>query len=94
MVTHSSMLAWEIPWTEEPDRPQPMGSTKSRTRLSTHMHKMCKLSSVEYSLGQCLFSPKQLLSKFYRQNFPVSLTNSSILPAIPWNQGRGLSPTC
>ena len=26
MVTHSSILAWEIPWTEEPDRLQPMGS--------------------------------------------------------------------
>ena len=26
MVTHSSILAWEIPWTEEPDRPQSTGS--------------------------------------------------------------------
>jgi len=25
MATHSSILAWEIPWTEEPDRLQPMG---------------------------------------------------------------------
>ena len=22
MATHSSILAWRIPWTEEPDRPQ------------------------------------------------------------------------
>ena len=26
MVTHSSMLAWEPPWTEEPDGLQSMGS--------------------------------------------------------------------
>ena len=26
MVTHSSILAWEIPWTEEPGRLQSMGS--------------------------------------------------------------------
>ena len=26
MVTHSSVLAWEIPWTEEPGGPQSMGS--------------------------------------------------------------------
>ena len=26
MATHSSILAWEIPWTEEPGRLQPMGS--------------------------------------------------------------------
>ena len=33
MATHSSTLAWEIPWMEEPDRLQFMGSL-SRTRLS------------------------------------------------------------
>ena len=26
MATHSSILAWKIPWMEEPGRPQPMGS--------------------------------------------------------------------
>ena len=25
MATHSSILAWKIPWTEEPGRPQFMG---------------------------------------------------------------------
>ena len=34
MATHSSTLAWKIPWTEEPGRLQSMGVTKSRTRLS------------------------------------------------------------
>ena len=34
MATHSSILAWEIPWTEEPGRLQSMGVTKSQTRLS------------------------------------------------------------
>ena len=33
MATHSTMLAWKIPWTEEPGRPQSMGSQKSRTGL-------------------------------------------------------------
>ena len=28
MATHSSTLAWEIPWTEEPSRLQSMGSQK------------------------------------------------------------------
>ena len=31
MATHSSILAWEIPRTEEPDRLQFMGSQKSQT---------------------------------------------------------------
>ena len=33
VATHSSILAWEIPWTEEPGESQAMGS-QSRTRLS------------------------------------------------------------
>ena len=31
MTTHSIILAWRIPWTEEPDRLQSMGVTKSQT---------------------------------------------------------------
>ena len=34
MVTHSSILAWEIPWTEEPGRRQSMGLQKSWAQLS------------------------------------------------------------
>ena len=34
MVTHSSILAWEIPLTKQPGGLQPMGSQKSWTRLS------------------------------------------------------------
>ena len=28
MATHSSILAWEVPWTEEPGRLQSMGSRR------------------------------------------------------------------
>ena len=34
MATHSSILAWEIPWTEEPGGLQSMVSQKTRTQLS------------------------------------------------------------
>ena len=30
MATHSSILAWEIPWTEEPGRLQSMGLQRVR----------------------------------------------------------------
>ena len=33
MATHSSTIAWKIPWTEEPGRLQSMGS-QSQTQLS------------------------------------------------------------
>ena len=29
MATHSSILAWRVPWTEEPGRLQPTGSQES-----------------------------------------------------------------
>ena len=31
MATHTSILAWKIPWTEEPGSLQPMGWQKSQT---------------------------------------------------------------
>ena len=30
MATHTSILAWRIPWTEEPDKLQSMGSERVR----------------------------------------------------------------
>ena len=35
MATHSSILAWEIPWTEEPDGLQSTGSQTVRCDLVT-----------------------------------------------------------
>ena len=34
MATHSSILAWEIPWTEEPGGIQPTGSQRATNPLS------------------------------------------------------------
>ena len=35
MAAHSSVLAWEIPWTEEPGGLQSMGLQKSWTQLGS-----------------------------------------------------------
>ena len=40
-TTHSSILAWKIPWLEEPDKVTVHGVTKSRTRLSDFTHSLC-----------------------------------------------------
>ena len=37
MATHSSILVWEIPWTEEPGVLQSMWSQKSWTQLSDYI---------------------------------------------------------
>ena len=39
MATHSSILAWRIPWTEEPGGLQSMGSQRVRHDQVTNTHK-------------------------------------------------------
>jgi len=38
MATHSSILAWRIPWTEEPGGLQSMGWKRVRHNRATHTH--------------------------------------------------------
>ena len=38
MATHSSILAWRIPWVEEPGRLQSMGKESDMTERLTHTH--------------------------------------------------------
>ena len=38
MATHSSTLAWKIPWMDEPSGPTVRGVTKSWTQLSDFTH--------------------------------------------------------
>ena len=38
MATHSSTLAWQIPWTEEPGRLQSMGSLELDMTERLHFH--------------------------------------------------------
>ena len=38
MATHSSILAWRIPWTEEPGGYSPWGHKETDTTAYTHTH--------------------------------------------------------
>ena len=47
MATHSSILAWRIPWTEEPGRLHSMGSQRVGHNWATkHTHNYIKFNSV------------------------------------------------
>ena len=56
IAAHSGVLAWRIPWTEEPSGPQSMGLQRVRynwiqvKRLSTHVVATCFAFHLE---GQC-----------------------------------------
>ena len=60
MATHSSVLAWEVPWTKEPGGLQSMGSQRARHDLATaHARTICqtqfgKLSGTYYP--RCLYN--------------------------------------
>ena len=51
MATYSSILAWRIPWTEEPGGLQSMGSQREghnwATNTFTHFHNGCSLKFYE-----------------------------------------------
>ena len=53
MATHSSILAWRIPWTEEPSKIQPMGSWTVGHDWATN----CIYSSVYVSTSISQFTP-------------------------------------
>ena len=46
MTTHSSILAWGMPWTEEPGRLQSMGSRRVRHDLVTKQQPFLKIAHV------------------------------------------------
>ena len=47
MPTHSRILAWEIPWTEEPGRLQSKGSQRVGLDLATKQTTTLTLHSIE-----------------------------------------------
>ena len=59
MATHSSILAWEIPWTEEAGRYSPWGHKDSDTTESlnththTHTHKQTRTHVYTYISSSC-----------------------------------------
>ena len=51
MATHSSILAWEIPWTEEPGGLQSMESQRVRHELATEQQEEVVEQTVSLAKG-------------------------------------------
>ena len=49
MATHTSILAWESPWTEEPGRLQSLGSQRVRHDWTTDMKEEYQICSSSFS---------------------------------------------
>ena len=57
MATHSSNLAWKIPWTEEPNRLQSMGWQRVKHDWATSLH----FTSPEFRMMGLPYSDHNLL---------------------------------
>ena len=53
MATHSSILAWKIPWTEEPGGLQSMGSQKSWNNWATNTSTSTHLMIIQWKWQIC-----------------------------------------
>ena len=79
MATHSNILVWEIPWTEEPGGLQSMGSqrvgyslmTKTTTTKEVHFEVLGATSQSS--------SPEGILEHRNHVTFPNSLTSVSCI---------------
>ena len=69
MATHSSILAWESPWTEEPGRLQSMGSQRIGHDLATKQQQFV-IEATDSTLSRIRLS---IISK--KIEFPVSTVN-------------------
>ena len=65
MLTHSSIFAWEIPWTEEPGGLQSIGSQRVRHDWATSLSFFLSffLSGINYSMQNLQFFPSPIFSK-------------------------------
>ena len=73
MATHSSILAWEVPWVEEPGDLQSMGLQRFRHDLAS---KQQQYTTQQFNLSRCPQLDYKSLKG--RDSFSVFLTASSI----------------
>ena len=88
MATHSSILAWKIPWTEEPGRLQSVqgvGISKSQTRRRTHTHIFSgdgKLRNSLLCFPFCLLCMRGILQFLPPEFQPLLGSCAPILPLL------------
>ena len=107
MAIHASVLAWRIPWTEEPGRLQPIGSHRIRHNWSdfarTHDMEMgiCKPSRTSWSqgvlweesgeAGQALTQPSAARGQIVRMQWDYLCLKSISCPYFNWTE-RPIKP--
>ena len=79
MATHSTTLAWKIPWTEEPGRLQSMGSKRVRHNWATSL----SLFSLHLTIRVCVYI-QQIEGLTCKGEVPSSLWRWRLYAAALW----------
>ena len=86
VATHSNILAWRIPWTEEPGRPQSIGSHSQTQLKQLSMHTHSRIKSIRYSVIMgSLEWKKCVLMLSNARSFPARLSRNlwgGLLPKL------------
>ena len=82
-ATHSSILAWRIPWTEEPGGLQSKWLQKSRIRLSDYSHRHTQSGTPVFG---CL--PRGVKTYVHTRNCPCTFIAALLIIAKAWKQPR------
>ena len=88
MATHSNILAWRIPWTEEPGRLQCMGSQRGGHNLATEYPRMHALSNV-WRPTQCPALSRCLINTLTNLWMNKAYSSQDVSLAIPPLPGIG-----
>ena len=80
MATHSNILAWRIPWSEDPGRLQSMGSQNSWTLLSAHTHTHTQVKFQNQHSNQMLLSLNPVHDSPSSQLTPNQVCISDLYP--------------
>ena len=92
MATHSNILAWEIPWTEEPGGLQSMGSQRVRHDLATKQQICCLLVAESEDAESWIQRNLRMLNHGYRgtadkeADFHLCRGLASLIPELSWHQ--------
>ena len=62
MAFHSSVLAWEIPWTEKPGGPWSTGHKESNMTEHTHTHTHTHTHSYTHTARELLYQSRFLVA--------------------------------
>ena len=81
MATHSSTLAWKIPWMEERGRPQSKGLQRVRHDWATSVSLSLPMIFIQGSLFLWIFADYHLLPEAFPLDRSIYI---STLPGIPW----------